>query len=93
MDHCLSNEAPEGTESRLESAKHPAVRPSRTAMVEDGIPVPASQSIMSKRSTRVSSQEVCGSFSRQQTSGPLLPQSSTTSCGNSIQIAEMKDQS
>ena len=38
MDHRLSEKAPEGTEFRLEPAKHPAVRPSRTAMVEDGVP-------------------------------------------------------
>ena len=75
----VSEEAPEGTELLLEPAEHPAVGPYRRALVEDGIPL-ASFAVddVDQPSTSVSWREVCASFSRQRTSGLLLPRSSTT---------------
>ena len=88
----VSEEAPEGTELLLEPAEHPAVRPFRTAMVEDGIP-----------STSFAVDDVEAEYARLVARGVRFVQPPTDlgtvttavfddSCGNLIQISEEKGQ-
>ncbi len=88
----VSEEAPEGTELVLEPAAHPAVRPYRTALVEDGIP-----------STSFAVDDVAAEHDRLVAKGVRFVQPPTDlgtvitavfddSCGNLIQITEEKRQ-
>jgi len=84
----VSEEAPEGTELLLEPADHPAVRPFRTALVEDGIP-----------STSFAVNDIGAEYDRLVARGVRFVQPPTDlgsvisavfddSCGNLIQITE-----
>ena len=86
----VSEEAPEGTELLLEPAEHPAVRPFRTALVEDGIP-----------SASFAVDDVEAEYERLVARGVRFVQPPTDlgtvttavfddSCGNLIQISEEK---
>ena len=88
----VSEEAPEGTELLLEPAEHPAVRPFRTALVEDGIP-----------SASFAVDDIEAEYERLVAKGVRFVQPPTDlgsvitavfddSCGNLIQIAEEKRQ-
>ena len=89
----VSEEAPEGMELLLEPDDHPAVRPFRRALVEDGIP-----------STSFAVDDVEAEHERLMARGVRFVQPPTDlgtviaavfddSCGNLIQIAEEKRQS
>ena len=88
----VSEEAPEGTELLLEPDEHPAVGPFRKALVEDGIP-----------STSFAVDDVESEHERLVGLGVRFVQPPTDlgtvitavfddTCGNLIQIAELKDQ-
>ncbi len=88
----VSEEAPDGTELLLEPAEHPAVRPFRTALVEDGIP-----------SASFAVDDIEAEYERLVAKGVRFVQPPTDlgsvitavfddSCGNLIQIAEEKRQ-
>ena len=88
----VSEEAPEGTELVLEPDDHPAVRPFKRALVEDGIP-----------STSFAVDDVEAEHERLMARGVRFVQPPTDfgtvitavfddSCGNLIQIAEEKRQ-
>ena len=88
----VSEEAPEGTELVLEPDDHPAVRPFKRALVEDGIPstsfavddVQAEHARLVARGVR---------FVQPPTDlGPVITAVFDDSCGNLIQIAEEKRQ-
>jgi catechol 2,3-dioxygenase-like lactoylglutathione lyase family enzyme len=86
----VSPEEPEGTELLLESDGHPAARPFKTALVEDGIPY-----------TSFAVEDVDAEFERLQEAGVRFTQepvemSGVTmavlddTCGNLIQIASQE---
>ena len=86
----VSEEAPEGTELLLEPADHPAVRPYRRALVEDGIPI-----------TSFAVDDIKAEHERLKAKGVRFVQPPTDlgtvitavfddSCGNLIQIEEEK---
>ena len=86
----VSAEAPEGTELVLEPDEHPAVRPFKTALVKDGIPmtsfavddVEAEHERLLARGVR---------FIQPPTDlGTVITAVFDDSCGNLIQIAEEK---
>ena len=88
----VSKEAPEGTELLLEPDDHPAVRPFKRALVEDGIPsnsfavddVEAEHERLMARGVR---------FVQPPTDlGTVIVAVFDDSCGNLIQIAEEKRQ-
>ena len=88
----VSEEAPEGTELLLEPDDHPAVRPFRRALVEDGIPsasfavddVGAEHERLVARGVR---------FVQPPTDlGSVITAVFDDSCGNLIQITEEKRQ-
>ena len=88
----VSEEAPEGTELVLEPDDHPAVRPFKRALVEDGIPstsfavddVEAEHERLMARGVR---------FVQSPTDlGPVITAVFDDTCGNLIQIAEEKPQ-
>ena len=88
----VSEEAPDGTELLLEPDSHPAVRPYRKALVEDGIP-----------STSFAAHDIGAEYDRLVASGVRFVQPPTDlgsvitavfddTCGNLIQITEEKRQ-
>ena len=88
----VSEEAPEGTQFVLEPDGHPAVRPFKKALVDDGIPytsfavddVKAEHERLVARGVR---------FVQPPTDlGPVITAVFDDSCGNLIQIAEEKPQ-
>ena len=88
----VSEEAPEGTELLLEPDEHPAVRPFRRALVEDGIPstsfavdnLEAEHERLVARGVR---------FVQPPTDlGSVITAVFDDSCGNLIQITEEKRQ-
>jgi catechol 2,3-dioxygenase-like lactoylglutathione lyase family enzyme len=84
----VSPEAPEGVELVLEPDEHPAAKPFKAALVEDGIPY-----------TSFAVEDVRGEYERLRTLGVAFTQEPTTlgpvttavlddTCGNLIQIAQ-----
>lgn len=87
----VSPEAPEGTELLLEPAGHPAVKPYRDALVEDGIPL-----------AQFAVDDVQAEYDRLREHGVVFTQEPTDvgtavvavfddTCGNLIQIAAVKE--
>jgi catechol 2,3-dioxygenase-like lactoylglutathione lyase family enzyme len=85
----VSPEQPDGTELLLEPSDHPAVRPYRTALVEDGIPA-----------TSFAVDDVQAEFDRLRSRGVRFTQEPTQmggvttavfddTCGNLIQIVKV----
>ena len=85
----VSPEQPDGTELLLEPSDHPAVRPYKTALVEDGIPA-----------TSFAVDDVQAEFDRLQSKGVRFTQEPTQmggvttavfddTCGNLIQIVKV----
>ena len=85
----VSPEQPDGTELLLEPSDHPAVRPYKTALVEDGIPA-----------TSFAVDDVQAEFDRLRSKGVLFTQEPTQmggvttavfddTCGNLIQIVKV----
>jgi catechol 2,3-dioxygenase-like lactoylglutathione lyase family enzyme len=85
----ISPEAPDGVELLLEPDEHPAARPFKAALVEDGVPY-----------TSFAVADVQSEFDRLKAAGVVFTQEPTTmgpvttavfddTCGNLIQIAAM----
>jgi catechol 2,3-dioxygenase-like lactoylglutathione lyase family enzyme len=85
----VSAEQPDGTELLLEPSDHPAVRPYKTALVEDGIPA-----------TSFAVDDVQAEFDRLRSKGVRFTQEPTQmgavstavfddTCGNLIQIVQL----
>lgn len=87
----VSPEAPEGTELLLEPDSHPAVRPYKTALVEDGIPAASFQvDDVAAEYARLSALGV--RFTQLPLdAGPVVMAVLDDTCGNLIQIIQMKD--
>lgn len=85
-----SPEAPEGPELLLEPAGHPAVRPYRDALVEDGIPLAQfAVDDLASEYARLTGLGVV--FTQQPTDiGTALVAVLDDTCGNLIQLIEMK---
>jgi hypothetical protein len=86
----VSPENHEGTELLLEPDEHPAVAPYRTALVEDGIPVTSFQvDDIDAEYERLRSLGV--SFTREPVdAGPVRMAVLDDTCGNLIQLVQMK---
>jgi catechol 2,3-dioxygenase-like lactoylglutathione lyase family enzyme len=86
----VSPEAPEGTELLLEPGEHPAVQPYKTALVEDGIPATSFQvDDVDAEYDRLLSLGV--SFTVEpMDAGPVRMVVFDDTCGNLIQLIEMK---
>ena len=87
----VSNEDPEGTELLLEPSDHPAVTPYKEALVSDGIPahsfqvanLDAERERLDKRGVRFTLEPM--------DAGPVRMAVFDDTCGNLIQLIEMKD--
>ena len=84
----VSPEAPDGTELSLEPDEHPAARPFKRALVEDGIP-----STTSRPSTSVWSSVGCGSRSPRPTWARSRRRCSTTPAATSSRSRPRKGES
>jgi len=86
----VSPEAPEGTELLLEPSGHPAVKPYKDALVADGIPATSFQvDDLDAEYKRLVSLGV--SFTREPIdAGPVRMAVIDDTCGNLIQLIEMK---
>ncbi|MEN3148295.1 VOC family protein [Neorhizobium sp. IRAMC:178] len=86
----VSPENPEGTELLLEPSEHPAAKPFKTALVEDGIPATSFQvdDIDSEYERLVS---LGVSFTQKpMDAGPVRMVVLDDTCGNLIQLIQMK---
>lgn len=86
----VSPEDPEGTELLLEPSEHPAVKPYKTALVEDGIPATSFQvDDVDSEYERLLSLGV--SFTQKpMDAGPVRMAVLDDTCGNLIQLVQMK---
>jgi catechol 2,3-dioxygenase-like lactoylglutathione lyase family enzyme len=87
----VSPENPEGTELLLEPSEHPAAKPFKAALVEDGIPATSFQvdDIDSEYERLVS---LGVSFTQKpMDAGPVRMVVLDDTCGNLIQLIQMKD--
>jgi catechol 2,3-dioxygenase-like lactoylglutathione lyase family enzyme len=86
----VSPEDPEGTELLLEPGDHPAVKPYKNALVEDGIPATSFQvDDLDSEYDRLSSLGV--SFTQKpMDAGPVRMALLDDTCGNLIQLIQMK---
>ncbi|MFJ7996764.1 VOC family protein [Streptomyces sp. NPDC096310] len=83
----VSPENPEGTELLLEPSGHPAVRPYRTALVNDGIPA-ASFAVDDVQAEYTRLRELGVHFTQEPLEmGPVTVAVLDDTCGNLIQIA------
>ena len=88
----VSEEAPEGTELVLEPDEHPAVRPFKKALVEDGIPYTAfAVDDIEAEHERLVAKGV-RFVQPPKDLGPAITAIFDDSCGNLIQIEEHKPQ-
>jgi catechol 2,3-dioxygenase-like lactoylglutathione lyase family enzyme len=84
----VSPEAPEGVELLLEPDEHPAARPFKAALVEDGIPY-TSFGVENVQREYERLRELGVRFTQDPTSmGPVTTAVLDDTCGNLIQIAE-----
>lgn len=86
----VSPEDPEGTELLLEPSEHPAVRPYKAALVEDGIPATSFQvDNVDSEYDRLLSLGV--RFTLEPTdAGPVRMAVLDDTCGNLVQLVQMK---
>ncbi|MBD0862514.1 VOC family protein [Gordonia sp. zg691] len=86
----VSPEAPDGTELLLEPAGHPAVKPYRDALVEDGIPL-AQFAVDDVEAEYTRLREHGVEFTQEPTDvGTAVVAVFDDTCGNLIQIAAVK---
>lgn len=87
----VSEEDPDGTELLLEPSDHPAVKPYKSALVADGIPAHSFQvQNLDAEWKRLVNLGVA--FVREpMDAGPVLMAVFDDTCGNLIQLIEMKD--
>ncbi len=87
----VSSEQPDGTELLLEPSEHPAVPPYKSALVADGIPVTSFQvDNLDAEHERLSRLGVAFT-QRSMDAGPVRMAVLDDTCGNLIQLVEMKD--
>ena len=87
----VSSEQPDGTELLLEPSEHPAVPPYKSALVADGIPVTSFQvDNLDAEHERLSRLGVALA-QRPTDAGPVRMAVLDATCGNLIQLVEMKD--
>lgn len=87
----VSSEQPDGTELLLEPSEHPAVPPYKSALVADGIPVTSFQvDNLDAEHERLSRLGVAFT-QRPMDAGPVRMAVLDDTCGNLIQLVEMKD--
>ena len=87
----VSSEEPEGTELLLEPSTHPAVKPYKNALVSDGIPAHSFQ-VDNLDAERKRLGEHGVEFVQEPTdAGPVRMAVFDDTCGNLIQLIEMKD--
>ena len=85
----VSSGAPDGTELLLEPDAHPAAKPFKQALVEDGIPFP-SFAVESCEAEHKRLTALGVSFTQEPTNmGPFTTAVFDDTCGNLIQIAAM----
>jgi len=86
----VSPENPDGTELLLEPGDHPAVKPFKTALVEDGIPATSFQvDNLDSEYDRLAALGV--SFTQKpMDAGPVRMAVLDDTCGNLIQLIQMK---
>ncbi len=86
----VSREEPAGTELLLEPSEHPAVRPYKEALVNDGIPATSFQvDDVDAEFKRLRDREV--KFTQEpMDAGPVRMAVFDDTCGNLIQLVEMK---
>jgi catechol 2,3-dioxygenase-like lactoylglutathione lyase family enzyme len=86
----VSSDDPDGTELLLEPSGHPAVKPFKAALVEDGIPITSFQvDDIDAEYDRLRSLGV--SFTREpMDAGPVRMVVLDDTCGNLIQLVQMK---
>lgn len=86
----VSPEDPEGTELLLEPGEHPAVKPFKAALVEDGIPATSFQvDDLDSEYDRLLSLGV--SFTQKpMDAGPVRMAVLDDTCGNLVQLVQMK---
>jgi catechol 2,3-dioxygenase-like lactoylglutathione lyase family enzyme len=89
----VSSEQPDGTELLLEPSEHPAVPPYKSALVADGIPATSFQvDNLDAEYERLSGLGV--TFTQQpMDAGPVRMAVLDDTCGNLIQLIEMKEES
>lgn len=89
----VSSEQPDGTELLLEPSEHPAVPPYKSALVADGIPAASFQvDNLDAEHERLSGLGV--TFTQQpMDAGPVRMAVLDDTCGNLIQLIEMKEES
>jgi len=89
----VSKEQPEGTELLLEPSSHPAVNPYKTSLVTDGIPAASFQvDDLNKEYERLSSLDVKFTLTPMDAGSVQMAVFDDT-CGNLIQLVEMKNDS
>ncbi|WP_439028805.1 VOC family protein [Gordonia terrae] len=87
----VSPEDPEGTELLLEPSGHPAVKPYRDALIEDGIPL-AQFSVEDAHAEYERLKQLGVEFTQGPTDiGPAVVAVFDDTCGNLIQIASLKE--
>ena len=87
----VSGEDPEGTELLLEPSDHPAVKPYKAALVSDGIPAHSFQ-VQNLDEERARLAEHSVRFVQEpMDAGPVRMAVFDDTCGNLIQLIEMKD--
>ena len=86
----VSNEDPEGTELLLEPSDHPAVKPYQEALVSDGIPAHSFQ-VQDLDAERKRLGDLGVEFTvNPMDAGPVRMAVFNDTCGNLIQLVEMK---
>lgn len=87
----VSPDAPDGTELLLEPSEHPAVPPFKNALAEDGIPAMSFQvDDIDAQYQRLKALEVV--FVQEPTdAGPVRMAVLNDTCGNLIQLVQMKE--
>lgn len=87
----VSSEDPDGTELLLEPSDHPAVNPYKQALVSDGIPAHSFQ-VQNLNAERTRLGDLRVEFSVEpMDAGPVRMAVFNDTCGNLIQLIEMKN--
>lgn len=87
----VSSEDPDGTELLLEPSDHPAVNPYKQALVSDGIPAHSFQ-VQNLNAERTRLGDLGVEFSVEpMDAGPVRMAVFNDTCGNLIQLIEMKN--
>lgn len=89
----VSSEDPEGTELLLEPSDHPAVKPYKQALVSDGIPAHSFQVKNLDAEFKRLDEKAVEFVRKPMDAGPVRMAVFNDTCGNLIQLVEMKETS